>query len=95
MSQGECEAGRFIIVDAIGTWNKPDGPPFARKSIATPGSRVVNVIVIEEAAGETDYYFMKLSGPEGIVGSNSDALRTAIGVKADTEKPFELKDAEN
>ena len=95
MSQGRCEAGRFIVVDAIGTWNKPDGQPFARKTIATPGSRVVNVIVIEEAGGEVDYYFMKMSGPEGIVGKNSDALRTAIGVKEDSKKPFELKDAEN
>ena len=95
MSQGKCEAGQFIIVDATGTWNKPDGPPFARKTIATPDSRVVNVIVIEEKDGGQDYYFIKLSGKKTIVDTEADALRTAIGVDQDSEKPFALKDAEN
>jgi len=95
MSQGKCAAGRFIWVDAIGTWNKPDGPPFAQKTVPTPNSRVVNVIVIEEADGETDYYFLKLSGKKSVVSEQVDALRTAIGVETGSEKPFELKDAEN
>tara|TARA_R110002049_G_scaffold50370_1_gene142936 strand:- start:24462 stop:25055 length:594 start_codon:yes stop_codon:yes gene_type:complete len=95
MSQGKCDAGRYIIVDAIGTWNKPDGPPFARKTIATPDSRVVNVIVIEEKNNEEDYYFLKLSGKEDIVSSQIDALRKAIGVDDASEKPFALKDAPN
>ena len=95
MAQGKCEAGRFIIVDATGTWNKPDGPPFAENSIATPGSRVINVIVIEEKDEMTDYYFMKLSGKKSLVSEQAAALRTAIGVVTDSEKPFELKDAEN
>ena len=95
MSQGTCEAGQFILVDATGTWNKPDGPPFARKTIATPDSRVVNVIVIEEQDDAEDYYFIKLSGKESIVDSPAGALRVAIGVEEDSVKPFKLKDAKN
>ena len=91
MFQGECSAGSYILVDTTGTWNKPDGPPFARKTIATPGSRVLNVIVIEEEDGERDYYFMKLSGKTELVSKQTDALRTAIGADPDTEKPFTLK----
>jgi len=94
MVQGQCAAGSYILVDCQGTWNKPDGPPFAQKTVATPNSRVVNVIVIEEKAGQQkDFYFIKLSGHQAVVGQHVPALRTAIGVKDGSEKPFALKDA--
>ncbi|NNE00179.1 MAG: hypothetical protein HKN47_22900 [Pirellulaceae bacterium] len=95
MFQGECRAGSYILVDVIGTWNKPDGPPFAQKTIATPNSRVVNVIVIEENDDAKDYYFLKLSGDKRSVSKQTDALRQAIGAKPETEKPFAIKDAPN
>lgn len=94
MRQGDCAAGSFILVDAIGTWNKPDGPPFARKTVKTPDSRVVNVIVVEKKDDARDYYFLKLSGAKDTVSKQVDALRVAIGVKSGTEKPFEMKDAD-
>ena len=93
MSQGKCTAGSYIWVDIAGTWKKPDGPPVARKTIDTPDSRVVNVILIEEAAGKRDYYFLKISGPKALVKSQSSALRVAIGADPDSEKPFRLEDA--
>ena len=95
MTQAKCEAGSCIIVDAIGTWNKPDGPPFARKTVKTPGSRVINIIVIEKRDGKEDYYFLKLSGPKDHVTAEADALSKAIGVQEKTVKPFDLKDARN
>ncbi len=91
MFQGKCTAGSYILVDCAGTWNKPDGPPFARKTIATPNSRVINVIVVEEDGDKTDYYFMKLSGHTDVVSKQTEKIRSAIGAKADSEKPFELK----
>ncbi len=94
MHQGKCTAGSYILVDCKGTWNKPDGPPFARKTIPTPNSRVLNVILIEEKDGEKDYYFLKLSGTAELVGKQTKALRAAIGAEADSEKKFELKDAQ-
>lgn len=90
MFQGKCAAGSYILVDTTGTWNKPDGPPFARKTISTPNSRVLNVILIEEKDDQQDYYFMKLSGSVDLVSKHTAALRTAIGAEAETEKPFEL-----
>lgn len=93
MYQGNCAAGSYILVDTKGTWNKPEGPPFARKTVATPNSRVLNVILIEDKDGKKDYYFLKLSGHQDVVGELADALRTAIGADADSEKEFDLKDA--
>ena len=95
MFQGKCTAGRYILVDTIGTWNKPDGPPFAQKKIATPGSRVLNVIVIEKKDGNEYYYFIKLSGSQDVVTKQTETLRKVIGADIKTEKPFDLKDAPN
>lgn len=93
MHQGECAGGRYILVDTKGTWNKPDGPPFASKTIATPNSHVLNVIVIEQQDGAEDYYFMKLSGHKDAVSDLRDVLRSAIQADPETERTFELKDA--
>lgn len=95
MLQGKCAVGKYILVDTIGTWNKPDGPPFARKTIATPNSRALNVIVIGNKDGAEDYYFIKLSGDKEVVGKQIETLRKVIGADAKTEKPFDLKDAPN
>lgn len=95
MYQGKCKAGRYIVVDTTGIWNKPDGPPFAQKTKATPDSRALNVIVIEEKDGEEDYYFLKLAGHKTAVSNQTEALRKSIGADLATEKPFELKDADN
>ncbi|MCA9137349.1 MAG: hypothetical protein KDB00_11340 [Planctomycetales bacterium] len=94
MLQGKCQAGSYILVDCQGTWNKPDGPPFASKTVPTPNSRVLNVIVVEEMGDEKDYYFMKLSGHEDVVGDQVDALREAIGADIKSEKKFDLESAE-
>ena len=93
VTQGKCEAGRYILVDCLGTWNKPDGPPFAQKTIATPNSRVLNVILIEEAKDkEEDYYFMKLAGPAPEVAKHIESLRSMIGADMSKEKSFKLDD---
>ncbi len=94
MYQGKCAAGSYILVDTQGTWNKPDGPPFARKTLSTPNSRVLNVIVIEEKEGEKDYYFLKLAGHQDVVSDLTKTLRTAIGADLTSEKPFDLTDAQ-
>lgn len=93
MYQGKCKAGRYLLVDTQGTWNKPDGSPFAQKTVSTPDSRVLNVIVIEEKDGEQDYYFLKLSGHQETVGNLTDKIREAIGADKASEKTFDLKDA--
>lgn len=94
MYEGECKAGSYILVDCQGTWNKPDGSPFASKAIPTPNSRVLNVIVIEQTDDAKDYYFIKLSGHENVVGDQVDALRESIGAVANSEKKFDLESVE-
>lgn len=95
MRRGKGRQGEYVWVDVAGTWKKPDGPPFARKTIDKPNSRVINVIAMVEQDGGKEYYFLKLSGPDKLVKQQATALRDAIGGAADAEKPFKLEDAEN
>ncbi|MFK7735436.1 MAG: hypothetical protein AB8B50_05370 [Pirellulaceae bacterium] len=90
MFEGECAAGSYILVDTQGTWKKPDGPPMARKTVATPNSRVLNVIVEETKGDSKDYYFLKLTGHEDLISKQTKVLRKAIGAKMDSEKEFKL-----
>ena len=87
--------GSYVLSDVSGTWKKPDGPPFARKTIDKPGSRVIGVVLVVEKEDTKDYYFLKLSGPDGLVKSQAPALRTAFGADAKSEKPFKLEDVDN
>ena len=72
---------------AAGTYMKPDGPPFLRKTKATPGQRMLGVI-LNQAAGEV--YFLKLTGPDVTVAAQLDAVRASFGGKADDEKDYEF-----
>jgi gluconolactonase len=92
LSSGEFKQGDYIVADISGTWKKPDGPPFARKTIDTPNSRVINVIAVVTEDGKRDHYFLKLSGPDKLVRSQADALRAALNVKKDSEKPVKVED---
>jgi hypothetical protein len=92
LSRGTCRDGSYFLADLSGTWNKPDGPPVAQKTIATPNSRVMGVVLVTEKPEGNDYYFIKLTGPNGLVSSQSSALRTAVGADPDSEKPLRLED---
>ena len=92
LSRGEFKQGEYIVADISGTWKKPDGPPFARKTIDKPNSRVINVIAIVTDGGEKDHYFLKLAGPDKLVKSQAEALRKALGATPDSEKPFKAEE---
>ena len=83
------------MADIAGTWKKSVGPPIAQRTVEKPGSRVIGVILIAQAESDKDYYFLKLSGPDTLVKSQTKSLRVALAARADSEKPFELEDAEN
>lgn len=95
LSQGKSEQGEYVLANVAGTWKKPIGPPFARKTKDTPNSRVIGVILMPEVDGEKDYYFLKFGGPDALVAAQADELRTAMGASEKTEKPYKLEDAEN
>lgn len=89
---GKCREGEFVLVSVSGTYKKPEGPPAAGKTVDKPGSRVVGVVLVTEMDAAKEYYFLKLSGPEALVAAEAAALRTAIGVDKESEKPVELDD---
>ena len=93
LSTGKCRDGSYVLADISGTWKKPDGPPMARKTIDQPGSRVIGVILTTEKEQTKDWYFLKLSGPDHLVKSQSSALLEAFGAEA--SRPFTLQDSED
>lgn len=90
LTRCEGDQGEYVLADISGTWKKPDGPPFARKTIDKPGSRVIGVILTVNANDQKDYYFLKLSGPDSLVKSQAGVLRSAIGADPKTEKPYKV-----
>jgi len=92
LSRGKGEQGEYVIADIVGTWKKPDGPPFARRTIERPGSRVIGVVLVIGDGNPEDYYFLKLSGPDALVKSQAKTLRVAIGVDLTSERPYKMED---
>ena len=85
VTKGKSKLGDYVVADVTGTYLKPDGPPIAGKTKPTPGSRVLNVMLMIEDKG---VYFLKLAGPEKTVTAAATDLRTSFGAKADDEKDF-------
>lgn len=85
VTKGKSPQGEYYVFDGSGTYNKPDGPPFAQKFIPVEGQRMIVVML---SAGDKGSYFLKLTGPEKTVGREADALRASFGGKADSEKPY-------
>ncbi len=90
LTQGKAELGEYVLANISGTWKKPDGPPFAQKSIDKPGSRVIGVVLMIPRGQEKEYFFLKLAGPDALVQAQADALRSALAAERATEKPYPL-----
>ena len=88
VTKGKSTQGEYIVVDATGTYLKPDGPPMAGKTKPTSGSRVLNIMLIVEDKGS---YFLKLAGPEKTVAGAATDLRSSFGAKAAGEEEFKTK----
>jgi gluconolactonase len=87
LTQGKSTYGMYFVADISGTYNKPDGPPFARKTKPTPNSRMVAVILIVEKKA---VYFLKMAGADKSVVSAARALRTSFGGDPAKEKEYEI-----
>lgn len=79
---GEGTAGKYTVVDLAGTYKKPIGPPIMRQSKSMPGWRVLNVVV-ETKSGP---YFLKVDGPEKLIGAIESDFRKSFGGKKESEK---------
>jgi gluconolactonase len=80
---GKARAGEYSLVDVTGTYQKPVGPPIARKTTPMPAARMLAVIL---AAKDGDVY-LKLTGPAKTVSKAAADLRRAIGANPAAEKP--------
>lgn len=87
MTQGEAEQGKYVLVDITGIYNKPDGPPFQRKTKPTPDYRMLAVMFTKEGGGN---YSFKLTGPKQTVETVTDSFRKSFGGNAEKEKPYEF-----
>ena len=88
--EGKSALGDYVLAEISGTWKKPDGPPFARKTLDKPGSRVIGVILKTVVNGKDDYLFFKFGGPDALIAGQAAALRASFGADASTEKPYQL-----
>jgi len=80
---GKARAGEYSLVDVTGTYQKPVGPPVARKTAPMSGARMLAVILTTK---DGDVY-LKLTGPAKTVARAAVDLRRAIGADAAAEKP--------
>jgi hypothetical protein len=84
---GESAAGKYTLVELTGAYNKPIGPPIARKSKRMAGWRVLNVFIETEAGP----YFLKLDGPQKTIAAVENDFRASFGGKKDSEKEQQPK----
>ena len=75
VSKGKCDQGDYVVMELSGTYNKPDGPPFLRKTKPAPGSRMLGAILKLKGGN----YFLKLTGPDKTVAAAADAFRASFG----------------
>jgi hypothetical protein len=82
VTSGKSSQGDYVLVDQTGTWNKPIGRMQEGRTVEMPNARALSVILSTKDGN----YFLRLTGPEKTVSANADALRTAIGADAKSEK---------
>ncbi len=87
MLDGEATQGKYVLVDLTGTYKKPDGPPFLRKTIDAPDYKMVAVIITVNNGGN---YFLKITGPIKSVEAAINDFRKSFGGDAEKEKPREI-----
>ena len=87
LTQGTAAQGKYVLVDVSGTYNKPDGPPFLRKTKPTPGYRMLAVLFSSKSGGN---YSFKLTGPKKTVSGVTDQFRNSFGGDASKETPYEF-----
>lgn len=86
--KGKSKQGVYYLLDISGTYKKPDGPPFLRKTIDAPDHHMLAVILSVPGKGN---FFLKMVGPEKTVTAEMESFRNSFGAKAESEKEYQLK----
>lgn len=87
VTKGKAGDNVYYLADIAGTYNKPDGPPFLRKTKPAPGYRMLAAIIQLEGKG---VYYLKLAGPDATIKAELEPFRKSFGGDKETEEPFEL-----
>ena len=88
-TQGECEQGKYVLVELTGTYKKPFGPPFLQQTKPAENYKMLAVILSSKDGGN---YFLKLTGPKATVAGSADSFRKSFGGDASKETDYELGD---
>lgn len=97
--KGKAGENEYYFADISGTYNKPDGPPFLRKTKRAPGYRMLGVILATTVKQKTDdgqnadvrkVFFLKLTGPEKTVAAHAKAYRASFGGSEKAEEEMDL-----
>lgn len=88
VTQGESEQGKYVFVELKGTFNKSVGPPILMKTEKIANARGLFVILSSKNSGN---YFIRLTGSDGLVASQSDAFRKSFGGDAAKESEYKAK----
>lgn len=88
MSRGKAGEVPYFFVELSGTYRKPDGPPFMQKTVNTPNSRMLAVIL---PVADRGVFFLKMTGGDKSVAAQATAFRKSFGGDASAEKALELK----
>jgi len=76
-SAGDAAAGKYNLASITGTYNKPVGPPIMRKSVATPGQKMLAVVLQTDSGS----YFIKFTGPQKTVTAAEKDFKASFGAK--------------
>lgn len=78
MEQGKIKLGDYVLVELAGTYKKPTGPPFQRRTTPMPGAKMLVTMI----STEQGTYFIKLVGPNDTVTAAAADFRKSIGAPA-------------
>lgn len=86
--KGKSKQGVYYLLDISGTYKKPDGPPFLRKTIDAPDHQMLAVILNLPGKGN---FFLKMVGPQKTVAKQVKNFRNSFGAQAESEKEYRIK----
>ncbi|MCP4787616.1 MAG: hypothetical protein GY903_12895 [Fuerstiella sp.] len=87
VTKGKTGDNDYYFANIAGTYEKPVGPPFQRKTESSPGYRMAGVILVLQGKG---VYYLKLAGPDATIKAQAEAFRRSFGGKSEGETDYEI-----
>lgn len=87
VTKGKAGDNDYYFANIAGTYKKPVGPPFQRKTESAPGYRMAGVILVLQGKG---VYYLKLAGPDATIKAQADTFRKSFGGSKKSETEYEI-----